>query len=520
LNFATLRLGKDSKSDIQTIAALTPKGQHQPYKFETSCTQLPKDITQGTILFVWLGSDNPKGIATDWSQGFRAIGEVTKVTNNGHKATSTLEISLGYIFEDSVGRKDFLREAPESYYWCSDAPIIGVDDRANQTVRIIDNKTTSSVRALLNCLTACGVVEEAALTRAYPQLEQYLTYEQIDPRTHSILTAVREQRKNLNYEHNLIYFGAPGTGKSHRLNTIAKTEFSGQDKYSNPRTSRVTFHPRYSYFQFVGSYKPHSDEEGNIQYSFSPGPFTNSLVNALNNESENYLLVMEELNRADTAAVFGDVFQLLDRDASGTSAYPITLSEELSRYLANNLSSEGKEYLYALGTPRTKAGNVSQIVLPPNLYLWATMNSADQGVFPLDSAFKRRWSFAFVDINENSDLCEWNYERTSLNRALKVATNANEDKLIGPFFLDHRIQARDPDGNITNEFLKAFENKVLLYIVEDAARYAMKELTNPEFVVDGATFTDYVAAWRQHNFGIFTGLSSWPQNTNPASTTE
>lgn len=138
---------------------------------------------------------------------------------------------------------------------------------------------------------------------------------------------------------------------------------------------RVTFHPDYTYSQFVGTYKPVMDEEGNsIRYDFVPGPFMRVYVEALKSgrtdTPQPHLLLIEEINRAKVAAVFGDVFQLLDRDDDGVSEYEIQASEDIRRYLAKELGGNADHY--------------KKIRIPNNMFIWATMNSADQGVFPMD----------------------------------------------------------------------------------------------------------------------------------------
>lgn len=191
------------------------------------------------------------------------------------------------------------------------------------------------------------------------------------------------------YERNRIVFGAPGTGKSYEL----KEDCEDLLKNTNGSYERVTFHPDYSYSQFVGTYKPVMGTDEKIRYDFVPGPFMRVYVEALKSgRTENpqpHLLLIEEINRAKVAAVFGDVFQLLDRDDDGVSEYEIQASEDIRKYLAKQLG----------GTP----DNYQKIRIPNNMFIWSTMNSADQGVFPMDTAFKRRWNFEYLGINKNEE---------------------------------------------------------------------------------------------------------------------
>ena len=187
-----------------------------------------------------------------------------------------------------------------------------------------------------------------------------------------------EKPSESSLKRNIIYFGAPGTGKSYNLNKDKDTLLENfKDNYE-----RVTFHPDYSYANFVGTYKP-VPENKSITYRYVPGPFMRILKKAIENPNEPYLLIIEEINRANVAAVFGDIFQILDRNKENESVYPIDASEDMKTYL-----------------------NQNKILLPKNLFIWATMNSADQAVFPMDTAFKRRWDFRYFSINHDEDLID------------------------------------------------------------------------------------------------------------------
>ena len=288
---------------------------------------------------------------------------------------------------------------------------------------------------------------------------------------------VGNQNARVNLMRNKIVFGAPGTGKSHLLNEEAKKSFT------DANSERVTFYATYSYAQFVGSYKPVMKDVGGqekISYEFVPGPFLRMLVNAMKNPDEKFLLIIEEINRANAAAVFGDMFQLLDRDAKGDSEYPVSTSEDVRRYLVEK----------GLGEDAAK-----KVRIPDNLYIWATMNSADQGVFPLDTAFKRRWSFQYIGIDdgENSPAAlslpirgyAWKTLRKFLN-CLLVLNGVNEDKLMGPFFLKDATE---------------FDSKVLMYLWEDAARMCRRAVFG-----EIKTYSDLCAEWKEKGIKIFDGV--------------
>ena len=259
-----------------------------------------------------------------------------------------------------------------------------------------------------------------------------------------------------NLKRNVIYFGAPGTGKSYNLNKDKDKLLENYDE----NYERVTFHPDYSYANFVGTYKP-VPEGKDITYKYVPGPFMRILKESLQNPDKPYLLIIEEINRANVAAVFGDVFQLLDRNNEYESEYDIATSEDMKSYI-----------------------NEDKIKLPSNLFIWATMNSADQGVFPMDTAFKRRWDFKYFSINHDENLIDdthtilndeviyWNDLRKQINDEL-LSYKINEDKLMGPFFAFNEFMNQEIPEDI---FKDTFKNKIIMYLFEDAARSRRNDL--------------------------------------------
>ena len=289
-----------------------------------------------------------------------------------------------------------------------------------------------------------------------------------------------------------IYYGAPGTGKSKAIKDLT----FGED------VIRTTFHPDSDYASFVGTYKPITEEvdlrdcygkkvidddtkevvkEERIAYKFIPQAFLEAYVKAwkkLGSSKKQYLII-EEINRGNCAQIFGDLFQLLDRNEYGFSDYPIVADKDMQKYLEKEF--EGWEItnkdeinqLYGEANMVSLIMKGERLVLPSNLYIWATMNTSDQSLFPIDSAFKRRWDWKYVPIREGRDKAtnaplnwyintgdkqyNWWSFISQVNKLIGSLTNS-EDKKLGYFF------CKAKDGEIDADL---FVSKVIFYLWND-----------------------------------------------------
>ena len=260
-----------------------------------------------------------------------------------------------------------------------------------------------------------------------------------------------------------IYFGTPGSGKSWTIKKEYEMIKLGEDYvYDEEKTKRVirtTFHPDTDYASFVGCYKPIKDEddEKKIVYEFVPQAFTDAYVAAWSDLEHPYYLIIEEINRGNCAQIFGDLFQLLDRNKDGYSEYPIKADHDLRDYLEEKLPDDSEGI---------KDG---KLCLPPNLSLIASMNTSDQSLFPMDSAFKRRWSWEYVPIDYNNEKSgaftitidgeehNWHEFLKAVNEKIKAVTSS-EDKQMGNFFIKNNI----------NE--KEFCDKVMFYLWSEVGK--------------------------------------------------
>lgn len=275
--------------------------------------------------------------------------------------------------------------------------------------------------------------------------------------------------------HQQIFYGAPGTGKSHTI----KCEVEGK----NLPHIRTTFHPDSDYSTFVGAYKPttidvpmrdvsgHIIVEGGNQviekkiiYTFVPQVFLKAYVAAWSNLNEPFFLIIEEINRGNCAQIFGDLFQLLDRNSEGISDYPVTSDDDIRRYLYSKFSA--LDDAQRANIPDEILSG-EKMLLPRNFHIWATMNTSDQSLFPIDSAFKRRWDWKYTPIangNKNWKITadgkeyDWWQFLEKINAQIGDATHS-EDKKLGYYFCK-------PINNQTID-AETFVSKVVFYLWND-----------------------------------------------------
>ena len=263
---------------------------------------------------------------------------------------------------------------------------------------------------------------------------------------------------------NLIVYGTPGCGKSYYVEHVLL------DGYPKENYFRTTFFADYTNTDFVGQILPIVEGE-KVTYKFNPGPFTLALAQAIRKPNEKVALVIEELNRGSAPSIFGDIFQLLDRK-NGVSEYSITNINVID-YL--NKEFEG-QYLF------------KEVRIPSNLFIYATMNTSDQNVFTLDTAFKRRWEFKKL-LNEFKDDHKfkddyipgadvtWKQLVKGINDYMLSLTDGynNEDKQIGVYFVDETGMRKEMGNTSSREETEKFAYKVLEYLWDDVSKFAREK---------------------------------------------
>lgn len=251
-----------------------------------------------------------------------------------------------------------------------------------------------------------------------------------------------------------IYFGNPGSGKSYKVETETKGK----------KVFRTTFHPDSDYSTFVGTYKPESDGD-TIRYAFVPQTFTNAYIEAYKDIDTPVYLIIEEINRGNCAQIFGDLFQLLDRGSDGYSEYSINADKDLRDYIRRELTTH-KGIDQNTDPEGIEDGKLR---LPPNLHILATMNTSDQSLFPMDSAFKRRWDWEYVPIQYEGATSDsftitlsgkqfrWIDFLKAVNDRIRRVTES-EDKQLGNYFIKSDIEENE------------FKSKVMFYLWSEVCK--------------------------------------------------
>ena len=291
---------------------------------------------------------------------------------------------------------------------------------------------------------------------------------------------------------NIIYYGAPGTGKSYGIKNYIQSH--GIPNY-DPQTGskfvyRITLYPEYDYSDFVGQLLPNVKKDGQVTYDFTEGAFTSALRTAIDNPSQSVFLVMEEMSRANVAAVFGDLFQLLDRDANGKSEYTISNGLIAEKAFKN-------EAQHAINIENNaEALNSIPVYIPSNLTIIGTVNTNDQNVYAMDTAFKRRFIWKYVSTNidpkafyNNATISllpdfhiKWANFYQSLNHFIVAELHLTEDKQIGPYFINFQDSNKTDEDNqpILVDESRATEmvrDKLLQYLWEDVESAAVNTYT-------------------------------------------
>ena len=489
------------------------------------------DIVEiGSPVFFLFGGDG-----TPWENGLAGICKIiSKPLELGYEIAKNgkyykLELEIIYKLKSHMTKMDFAKY-PETF----DTGIgPSTKGERNQALGIIDDK--KSVAAICRALIDKEPEISSCILKIFGNeiftfaKENSLVY--IDPKNNF-------ENGNSHSQYSptqTIYYGVPGSGKSHKIDEKTKG-------LPDEQKIRVVFHPEYTNADFVGQILP-KVKNGSVEYEFKPGPFTKILYRAYHNYNIPYCLIIEEINRGNAAAIFGDVFQLLDRIKKGDTPENIngnTFGEGWSKYFVENefinnylrspveYSKEGFTENHDKKSVTFKSGITfsenTGIRLPPNLSIYATMNTSDQNVFTLDNAFQRRWEMELVQnvvdkkdengikqmnakITVNNQSITWEDFQTQINSIIGKKSNEGglssmEDKRLGCWFIK-------AENGVIDE--KHFANKVLKYLWDDAFKFCHQEI----FESDIKNFEELQNRFLKTGFDIFSencGLKNYLSN--------
>lgn len=446
---------------------------------------LADKLTLNNTVFLTLGGDRGNS-EVDWEPGFRAIAHVVKAPyGHGYRSEEKyfkIDLKLDVVLPEAMTRNDFL-----DYKSAWNVTFIGPELKRDPTQAVGSITYNEAV-----AVTRCALDRFPEIKDSFEKIFSTTFMNKVYGPTEKLLSVMVNHGetdeaalcRNLNsnliktqmaddftiFAENVLFYGVPGCGKSYSVEQMYENQVT-----NNQCKVRVVFHPDYTYSDFVGQLMPvlkevpnaQGEKEEKLQYKFVPGPFTRILDVAYANHKEKCLLIIEELNRGNAPAIFGEIFQLLDRNDDGSSKYAIYNSD-----IANEVHKD----------------KLCPIKLPPNLTIVATMNTSDQNVFTMDTAFQRRWQMKHIPnrftgesldektINHvakhlpNSEI-SWGVFAQTVNKKMHTANlgfGGTEDKSLGVYF------ATDNDLDDAERFAE----KVLKYLWDDAFKLGRKELFN------------------------------------------
>lgn len=473
-NFFTILLSNDNDN---TITELIREKKTEVNIFHLN--QHSELINENSVFFICIGGD--KGKAESWwlkndedilNKGLKFIASLVDKPSQydpNDKKNYKIRVKIEHTFFKPIKKEDYIYW-PDSYD--TDASV-ATKGKQTQAIGLLKEEK-KYIGLLRGAMYYDNTLEEfyksffdsdflnkiKASTKRFVEKSLSFSEELQLPKIDS------NEKITSNYEKNfsqIIYYGVPGSGKSHRINEETKA-------LPDEQKMRVVFHPEYTNADFIGQILPVLEDTG-VRYAFKSGVFTKILIEALKNPSKSYYLIIEEINRGNAAAIFGEIFQLLDRGNDGWSSYCI-MNDDIN-------------YEIRKSAPELNWTENTGIRLPPNLSLLATMNTSDQNVFTLDNAFQRRWDMKLVENKFEGNEAEsqrnaeiggsevtWEQFQAHINKKIgeissSMGMSSMEDKRLGCWFV------KAEDGKIAKD---KFAEKVLKYLWDDAFKFSREEI--------------------------------------------
>lgn len=525
MNFFTILLSNDNDN---TITQLVREGKKEVDVFHLN--QHSDIIDKDSVFFICIGGDKTKSESwwlkngqDETTKGFKYIASLLQRPEQYDKNDSKnykIRIKIEYTFIKPIKKEEFIYW-PDSYDTDASVATKGKQTQAIGLLRE-EKKYLGLLRGALYYENQLKdfyssffgkdlLAKIEAPVRRFVEKSLSFTEEQDLEKTNPLSEGNNASTYIQNFSQ-IIYYGVPGSGKSHKIDEELQTKIPNKEEREQ-QSMRVVFHPEYTNADFVGQILPVQTENG-LEYPFKAGPFTRILKRALQNPGKPYYLIIEEINRGNAAAIFGDLFQLLDRGSDGWSSYSIE-NLDINAFIR----SENERYSEKTPPTTKQVGNIeytenTSLRLPPNLSLYATMNTSDQNVFTLDNAFQRRWDMQLVKnecedenqmdatITVNNQKITWKDFQQTINAVIGEKSNEGglssmEDKRLGCWFL--KAEIKENESTISKE---KFADKVLKYLWDDAFKFYHQEI----FAGDIKNFEELHRRFLEEGFSVFSDV--------------
>lgn len=496
--FITIRLGKDSVADINRLCEAPIGILKDRFSIVVRCTQVPDNYGANDYAFIWLGSDNNKGMPTKWKQGFKSVG-IVKEVKRGEKYNDVSEttIEIIYVFGQSINRLDILRSAPSAYYWCSSMPLIGIDDHANQTIRSMSGENLCSIKAFFCMIDMVTHSFKRDITLVNPEFSKFFDTKIFSPKDYPMAKILEEitcekAKISLNNVSNtflhyltalrtkpfMLLAGISGTGKSRIVRKLAQaTVTEGLQKAEGYKgtdfaNDRWTLHSpaNFELIQVKPNWHNSMDVIGYLSNIPSPHyvftPFIEFIVKAWQHPEVPFFLCLDEMNLAPVEEYFAEFLSAIESRSFEGGEYltdPIikpfnSFGKDVAKTMVNTLfpnftAADKNSFLGKVVDHLETKG----LTLPKNLIVIGTVNM-DETTFSFSrKVLDRAMSVEMNEVNYDSFLTDTTDDDL---KAIVEAFEQNDDADLNALLVDRHIEAREiiddlgDDAKFTIDYLK------------------------------------------------------------------
>ncbi len=485
-NFITVRLGKDSVADIKKLCDANTGILEEIFLISVKCTQIPDSYGLGDYAFIWLGSDNNKGIQTKWKQGFKAVGIVKDVKRaEKYNEISETKIEIVYVFKESINRLDILRSAPSAYYWCSSMPLIGIDDHANQTIRNMVGDTFCDIKAFFCVLNKVSKTFREDIVKINPGFLSFFDLQIPKPEKYpsakSIIEVIGDTRLKKHSDYRpyitaikskpfLLLAGISGTGKSRIVRELARAcweEGSAEYKAQKPRNFEMV--------QVKPNWHDSSELIGYVsrvsgKAEFVAGDFLKFVAKAWEDQDTPHFLCLDEMNLAPVEQYFAEYLSVVESRKCGEDS--IVTTDPI-------LKKEDAEWYFNLTAALTsdedvrKRFNTDGICLPQNLIVVGTVNM-DETTFSFSrKVLDRAMTIEMNDVNLHGGLTKRHESIGKLGNAELVGSAVEGVDVYDDYtdvcntVLDYLQKVNDVLEGTPFKIAYRTRNEFLLYVVNN-----------------------------------------------------